>query len=241
MNDDHQTQTVEAPAYLDDPKVLAYLKKVDADVENLFLDEESGKLWPYRISDSKQEHRQSLEDLVALAFPKYFQAYAVVVEQEQPAKPAMAEPELDMFARFKKAVADGKAVASKCRPIGFLAQSNSGGGNRIPRVKNQDGTKTNPRRIMVFGSTTTEVPLVTMHDMERVLVGFAVLPSQAYDRLQYSGANPDRFLWVLDAEGHPCTRVKRSQTDWFYQRIAELLGELGIPGEVSVRLLGALA
>ena len=221
MNDDNPTETIEAPAYLDDPKVLTYLKKVDADIDHMFLDEESGKLWPYRISNPKQEHRQCLEDLVALAFPAYFQAPPAMVG---------ANEFLDRFKTSTAGFSSAQLEKFKSTP------------KRVPIVTLPDGQRRNPFKLVVSGAKLTELPLCRMGDhKERRLVGFARLPTAAYARLLESGANPDRSLWALDDQGHPCTRVKRSVTDWFYQRVADLMGELGIPGEVSVRLINGPA
>lgn len=73
-----ETQEIEVPGFLTDPKVLAYLEGTDADIDRLVL-EEDNKLWAYSKRTPGDLCRSSLEDMVAVAFPSYFMADVVPV------------------------------------------------------------------------------------------------------------------------------------------------------------------
>ena len=73
MTHEHDTQEIEAPGFLNDPKVLTYLEGIDADINRLVL-EEDGKLWAYLKHAPRDLCRDNLEAMVAVAFPSYFPA-----------------------------------------------------------------------------------------------------------------------------------------------------------------------
>ena len=89
MTYEYDTQEIEAPAFLNDPKVMAYLEGTDADINRLVL-EDNGKLWAYSKRTPGALCRSNLEAMVAVAFPSYFPA---TVQAEAPAaSPAIAVP-----------------------------------------------------------------------------------------------------------------------------------------------------
>ena len=73
MTHEYDTQEIEAPDFLNDPKVLAYLEGTDADINRLVL-EDDGKLWAYSKRAPGDLCLSNLEAKVAAAFPSYFPA-----------------------------------------------------------------------------------------------------------------------------------------------------------------------
>ena len=60
MTYEYDAQEIKAPAFLNDPKVLAYLEGTDADIDRLVL-EEDGKLWAYSKRTPGDMCRSSME------------------------------------------------------------------------------------------------------------------------------------------------------------------------------------
>ena len=89
MTYEYDTQEIEAPAFLNDPKVMAYLEGTDTDINRLVL-ENDGKLWAHSKRTPGALCRSNLEAIVAVGFPSYFPA--TVQAEATAASPAIAVP-----------------------------------------------------------------------------------------------------------------------------------------------------
>lgn len=106
------------------------------------------------------------------------------------------------------------------------------GGGRIPPVKRPDGTLFYAKPDVSAGRAK-----VTLIDHDLNLKGYAYLPAESFHTLSRTRHRPDTLMWRLDSEGHPVTRIRRSPTDTYPQRVADLLGELGLdPTQLKTEL-----
>ena len=218
MNDHHQTETIEAPAYLDDPKVLAYLSKTDADLDRLAL--EDGLLWAYSKTNPDQLCRQSLIDMVALAFPGYAETpkpspvlAPAVVQQDQPWK-------------IKGGIKPGRPFAAPTT------------GKALPSLRMPGGRTVVATKLIQETATAVKVPV---SDSGRKLLGYARVTRADYDALRASRMYPDTLMWNLDDGGNVVCRVKRNPSDPYGQRVNDLMGELGLRGFATFEPLRARA
>ncbi|VTU29981.1 hypothetical protein [Variovorax sp. PBL-E5] len=212
MNDDTETElaTIEAPAFLDDPRVLAYLDKTDANMNRLAV-EPDGRLFAFSKANPEALCRFPLVDMVALAFPAY---------AEKPKRPAVQKVEGRPLPKTGNP-APGSALDKFVRGV-------TGG---PPMIYLPDGRREAAHKLIKLGPLT-HVPVV---DEGRTLLGFAEVPDAAYRQMVESDLRPDRLMWKLDDEGQITTRIHRSQIDTYTRRVQDVLGELGIEAAVSLR------
>ena len=219
--EDITTEEIEAPAYLDDPKVLTYLDGTDADLGRLVL-EDDGKLWAYSKRDPGALCALCLLDMVTLAFPRYAPP-AASPEALQASEPIPATP----------TPAKRPRRAALPFPIPKTGTSKSlllTGGSTLPRIW-INGVK----RVPPMPDTSGPLTKVALQDSKGVLAGYAVLPTIDYCKLTNTPEiRADTLLWSMTEGGEVTTRVRGSPGDPYVQPVDALLAELGIEARVSL-------
>lgn len=219
---------IEAPAFLDDPKVLAFLEGTDANISRLVL--EDGKLWAYSKRAPDSLCKASLIDMVALAFPKYAEpAPAVLVPSLAAAEPCA--PAAPLKARkAKRGPLDSFGIPKTGEARGLLADFKAGKtGSAPPRVFIRGTLDRCPPPIL--DGTTARIAVA----QSRNLIGYALLDQRAFEMLRQSSYRPDSYLFNL-VDGVATTRVRRSVSDPYVQSVDALLAELGSAARVRLKL-----
>ncbi|PZQ74910.1 MAG: hypothetical protein DI563_11025 [Variovorax paradoxus] len=228
---DTETTTIEieAPAFLDDPKVLAYLAGTDADLDRFAL-EDDGKLWAYSKRAPENLCRAPLVDIVALAFPKYAEPTTgtpAASVAPLPPRPSYVTPNTPRPARKAP---PHRAVPKTGEARGLLADFKAG------------KTGMPPPRIFIDGTLQRCPAPALKGSMARIAVaearkfrGYAVLDRQAFETLRQSSHRPDSYLFNL-VDGVATTRVRRSFSDPYTQPVDALLAELGSAARVRLEL-----
>lgn len=216
-----ETEEIEVPAFLADPKVLAYLDGTDADLSRLVL-EEDGMLWAYSKRDPGALCRCPLLDLVAVAFPAYATAPEPVAARSTlwaAEPPPTAKPKT-------RAKPTPLAIPKTGAARGLLASLKHGGDRRPWIVIN--GERQRCPKPAVDG-VSVKVALVT----EGTLTGFVVLDRGAFNLL---GRSPDRLdtLMFNMLGGEVTTRVRREPGAPYAAPLAALLADLGSEARVTV-------
>lgn len=244
-NSTNVIEEIEAPEYLNDPEVLAYLEGTDADMGRLVL-EEDGKLWAYSRRSPESLCKACLIDMVALTFPRYADAAATVLEAPVAVLESSVEPKGTQApeavtprpARKSRRKAGRPHVSQHAlpktgEPRGMLADFAFGKTGKVP-----------PRIVLDGALQTCPAPTVTA-DSVRIVVangrdfqGYALLERAAYDLLITSAQKPDTYMFRL-IDGAVSTRIRRSPTDTYTQPVDALLGELGTDARVTLELLHA--
>lgn len=233
---DIETTTIEidAPAFLDDPKVLAYLAGTDADLDRLVL-EDDGKLWAYSKRAPESLCRAPLVDIVALAFPKYAEPASVpqeapvsFAESASPVAAPSAPPKAPKPPRSRTGSETSIAKTGEAR--GLLADFKAGKTGMPPPRIFIDGTLKRCPAPAVDGSMAR----VAVAE-DRKFKGYAVLDRLAFETLRKSPHRPDSYLFNL-VDGVATTRVRRSFSDPYVQPVDALLSELGSPARVRLEL-----
>ena len=246
MTYEYDAQEIKAPAFLNDPKVLAYLKGTDADIDRLVL-EEDGKLWAYSKRTSGDLCRSSLEDMVAVAFPSYFMAAVVpvtvtvaapAVRPSAPTKPKTPKvATLDL--KTLRAMKPMKTPASRLAPMripvtgaarGLLASGVTGNGCTPSVMVN--GVRHMAPKPLIEGDHIK----VALRDTKGVLVGCAVLSTADYTTLTDTPAiKADTMLWTLNPDGGVTTRVRGNLQAIEVRAVNDLL--IGIRSESRVAVV----
>lgn len=219
----YETEEMEAPAFLADPKVLAYLEGTDADMSRLVL-EEDGLLWAYSRRSPAALCRCPLLEMVALAFPRYAPASQAPQAVAEMPKPPPATPSVPKRPRAPRK-AGGKPCALGPIPttgvarglLGALSSNKTGGPPRI--------TINGERRVCPPPAEHGETMRVVVAT-DRVCVGFANLSRSAYDLLTGSTLRPDTLMFNL-MDGLVTTRVRGGPGEPRVQGVDLLLAELG--------------
>ena len=248
MTYEYDAQEIKAPAFLADPKVLAYLEGTDADIDRLVL-EEDNKLWAYSKRTPDDLCRSSLEDMVAVAFPSYFMAavvpVAVAVPVAAPAvrPPAPAKPKTPKVATLDlktlRAMKPMKTPASRLAPMripvtgaarGLLASGLTGNGH--PPSVMVNGVRHMVPKPLIEGDHIK----VALRDTKGVLVGCAVLSTADYTMLTDTPAiKADTMLWTLNPDGEVTTRVRGNPQVIEVRAVNDLL--IGIRSESRVAVV----
>lgn len=228
MNTIAETEEIEAPAYLDDPKVLAYLKGTDADMDRLVLDD--GKLWAYSKRSPEALCRVPLLDMVALAFPKYAQTPQTAAEPSVAPEVTTALP-----ASLQRPKAHQRAGGLPCAvvtapvtgtPRGLLAAFKSGKTGGRPMIK-VDG-----KRVPCPSPSAQDGLVRVAVAAHQMLLGYALLPRAAYNLLVKSSLRPDTLMFNL-TDGVVTTRVRKDAEDPFAQPVDALLRALGSDSRIT--------
>lgn len=212
----YETEEMEAPAFLADPKVLTYLAGTDADLSRLVL-EEDGMLWAYSKRNPSALFRCSLLDLVAVAFPAY--ATAPAPQPVAPAPPCYVEPPAPKPKAKAKQAETPVAIPKTGEAKGLLASS-KGGGDRRPWII-VNGERMRCPKPTVDGSSI-KVAVVT----EGTLTGFAVLDRAAYNRMNTNPNRPDTLMFNM-LGGEVTTRMRPGLTAPYPTPLGPLLVSLG--------------
>lgn len=229
MNTIIETEEIDAPAYLDDPKVLAYLSGTDADLDRLVL-EEDGMLWAYSKRSPEDLCRFPLLSMVTVAFPKYAQA-----PQTPPAAPVAAVAPLALPTSPKRSTAYQRPRSGPCAaavpvtgaPRGMLAAFKSGrtGGRPMVRINGQRVPCPAPEPVGDI------VRIIVVADL--VFQGYAVVPRSAYKLMVKSALRPDTLMFNL-TDDVVTTRVRKSPDDTYVQPVDSLLAELGSDARITL-------
>lgn len=231
----YETEEMEAPAFLADPKVLAYLEGTDADMSRLVL-EEDGLLWAYSRRSPAAVCRCPLLEMVALAFPKYAPvSQAPQATQAPQAAAEMPKPPPATPAVPKRPRAPRKAGGKPCG-LGPVPTTGVARGLLGALSSNKTG---GPPRITINGERRVCPPPVqhgeTMRVVvaaDRVCVGFANLSRSAYDLLNGSTLRPDTLMFNL-VDGLVTTRVRGGPGDPRVLAVDLLLAALGSDAHIS--------
>ena len=229
-NTDTATIEIEAPAFLDDPKVLAFLEGTDADLSRLVL-EDDGKLWAYSKRAPDGLCKAPLVDMVALAFPKYTEPTTAVLAPLAAPAPLPASVGVPKTPKAKRGPVDSVGPIPKTGEArGFLADFKAGKtGSAPPRVFIRGTLDRCPPPIL--DGTTARIAVA----QSRNLIGYALLDQRAFEMLRQSSHRPDSYLFNLD-NGVATTRVRRSASDPYVQPVDALLAELGSAARVRLEL-----
>lgn len=211
----HEIAEVEAPAFLNDPKVLAYLEGTDADMSRLVL-EEDDKLWAYSKRNPHSLCRCSLEDLVVLAFPAYLPATATPASKAAPAVKTPA-PRSKAPAKPKKPQALSVVIPTTGTAKGLLA-ARQGDGRPYLLINGS----AQPCPLPVIEGDTVQVCLAE----RKRLVGRVCLGKPAFDLLVNSPDRLDTWLFNL-INGQVTTRARSGTGDVAARPLQKVLAELG--------------
>lgn len=213
--DNTTTEEIEAPAYLDDPKVLKYLSGTDANLDRLVL--EDGKLWAYSKRSPENLCALPLFDLVVVAFPSYAPAVpkSPEVPAVTPAPPVESRSPQTPSKVLKRPTDPLPSIPKTGAPTGLLVA----GASTLPRVW-IDGIKRLPPMPKVDGETIR----VALQDSTRTLAGYAVLGVADYKKMiQLPGVRVDSILWNLDADGEVAARVCGGPGGPEVRRVSQML------------------
>jgi hypothetical protein len=249
MTYENETQEIEAPGFMNDPKVLAYLEGTDADISRLVL-KDNDKLWAYSKRAPADLCRSSLEDLVAVAFPAYFpaitqpEAFAVasaitvpaVASDVAPSPMTTPAPPKAPRAIKKPRKALAPYLAAMPLPVtgaarGLLARRFAGSG-RPPSVLINGVPRMVPKP-MIEGAQIK----VALRDPLGSLVGYAVLSRTDYCTLiDTPSIKADTMLWTLNAGGEVTTRVRGAAVPFQVRTVNDLLLGIRSASKVAIEM-----
>lgn len=222
MNTIIETEEIEAPAYLDDPKVLAYLSGTDADLDRLVL-EDDGMLWAYSKRSPEDLCRFPLLSMVTLAFPKYAPSPQTPPAYPEATVAPMAQPAVPERPKASQRPRSGpcaSAVPVTGAARGMLAAFKNGRTGGRPMVK-MDGQRVPCPAPEAVGEN---MHIVVVADL--VFQGYALVPRSAYKLMADSTLRPDTLMFKL-VDGLVTTQVRKSADDTYAQPVVSLLAELG--------------
>jgi hypothetical protein len=234
---DYTTEEITAPAYLDDPKVMAYLAGTDANTDRLVL-EEDGQLWTYSRRSPEDLCRSPLLSMVTVAFPRYAAAVPwTPVAVSKPIAVPMAPPSIP-----RSPSARGKARGAMC-PValaaslpktgaagGLLADFVAGKADRRPRINVGVARVLCPQPR--YADDSVYVVVVADHTLQ----GYAKLQRSDFALLDTSTLRPDTMMFKL-IDGGITTRIRKSPGDFYVQAVDALIVELGGVGRISFERL----
>lgn len=231
---DYTTEEIAAPAYLDDPKVMAYLAGTDANTDRLVL-EEDGQLWAYSRRSPEDLCRSPLLSMVTLAFPRYAAASTCeLVAVATPIAVPMAPPSISKAPRTRRKAPCPlgylTAMPVTGAPRGLLGDFVAGKVDRRPRIT--VGGAQVPCPQPRYADDSVYVVVVADHTLQ----GYAKLQRSDFALLDTSTLRPDTMMFKL-IDGEVTTRIRKSPSDFYVQAVDALIVELGGVGRISFERL----